>query len=33
MTEWIIPCNPKAYDVIGAFDKFNVTVPGKAPKK
>lgn len=22
VTEWIIPCNPKAYDVIGAFEKF-----------
>lgn len=22
MTEWIIPCNPKYYDVKGAFSKF-----------
>lgn len=24
MPDWIIPCNPRYYDVFGAFDKFKV---------
>ena len=23
MADWIIPCNPKYYDIIGAFDKLS----------
>ncbi|MQS77154.1 HNH endonuclease, partial [Lactobacillus halodurans] len=23
-TQWVIPCNVQYYDVVGAFNKFNV---------
>ena len=33
MNEWIVPCNPKYYDIIGAFEKMNILDWKQSSKK